>query len=242
MIRMIDREFVRECSFAFPPDSPLPQLSSALPRQLRRKMPSFEVDADDLVTLRFYLRRRVACIQTSKGIVAWKIAAASQLQVNYRQASPQPRLDVRPADQAARLTTWDAASPASARIVEAQGSHVNGDREENGLGQGISAPTVLEGEANSIPVARNGNHVHQPVPNGESATNGEFGHSTTDGNGSGEQTGRGSVRLELLETGSEEPHIILSSDTYSLALLGRYRLLAETLAGWAGTTMELVSS
>ena len=59
MIRLIDREFVRICSFAFPSDSPLPQLSKTLPRRLQRKLTSLEVDGDDLVTLRFHLRSRI---------------------------------------------------------------------------------------------------------------------------------------------------------------------------------------
>ena len=63
MIRLIHREFVRVRSYAFPSDSPLPQLSKSLPRRLRRKKPSLEVDADDLVTLHFYLRSRAPVSQ-----------------------------------------------------------------------------------------------------------------------------------------------------------------------------------
>ena len=242
MIRLIEKEFVRIRSYAFPPDSPLPQLSSSLPRRLRRKMPSLEVDADDLVTLRFHLRSRIACIQTCDGVVAWEVAMPCQLQIRYLQGSPQPRLEVQPADQAARIPMWDTAAPARAGFMDTQGHLTRGEQAEHSLSQGIMAPPVLEGELDSTQVAHNGDLAHQPYHNGGSSAIPEHGHMPTNGNGVGEQTGRGFVRLELLESGSEKPHIILSSDTFSLALLGRYRLLAETLAGWAEATTSVVSS
>ena len=242
MIRLIDQEFVRIRSYAFPPDSPLPQLSSSLPRRLRSRMPSLEVDADDLVTLRFNLRSRVACIQTCDGVVAWEVAAPCQLQIHYSQGGPQPRLDVQPADQAVRIPTWDTASPARAGFRETQGHLIRGEQEEYSLGQGIMAPPVLEGGTDATPAAQNGDYNHKTGNNGANGAITELGPMATDGNGAGNQVGHGFVRLELLESGSEKPHIILSSDTFSLALLGRYRLLAETLAGWAEATTSVVSS
>ncbi len=50
------------------------------------------------------------------------------------------------------------------------------------------------------------------------------------------------ICLGLLESEAAQPHFILCTDTYTLSLLGRYRLLAETLARWMGTYVELVEA
>ena len=242
MIRLIHREFVRVRSYAFPSDSPLPQLSKSLPRRLRRKKPSLEVDADDLVTLHFYLRSRVACVQTGDGVVAWNVAAAAQLRIHFRQGAPQTHPDVQPAEQAAQVISWDVAPPSESGFLDTQDSPSRAAQEEHSLSQGIMAPPVIEGEPDATPVAGNGDFAHLHFPNGGSGAISELGPMAADGNGAEEHTGLSYIRLELLEPDSERPHVILSSNTYSLALLARYRLLAETLAGWAGATTSVESS
>ena len=78
--------------------------------------------------------------------------------------------------------------------------------------------------------------------NGRNGSIASFHHHETDGNGAGERVWRGYVRLELLEGESRTSHIILSTDSYSLATLGRFCLLAETLARWMKATTGVVSS
>ncbi len=240
MIRLIEKEFVRECSYAFPPDSPLPQISSSLPQRLLGNKPGFDVDAEDLVTLRFFLRSRVACIQTREGSVSWNFDPASMLQLNFHQSAHQPHTIVQAAEKAARSISWDAATPARARALGVQGFHLAGEPQEHDLAQGAISSAVLEGE--SVHVASNGDNGQLLPRNGEHSAIAELGPPQTDGNGAGHQMDLGYVRLELLETESQKPHTILSSDAYSLALLGRYRLLADTLAGWAGAKITVVRS
>ncbi len=242
MIRLIDREFVRVRSYAFPSDSPLPQLSKSLPRRLRRKKPSFEVDADDLVTLHFYLRSRVACVQTCDGVVAWNVADSAQLRIHFRQGAQQTDSDAQPAEQAARVISWEVASPSESGFLDTQDSPSRAAQEEHSLSQGIKAPPVLEGGADAASVASNGDIAHLHFQNGGNGAISELGPLAAEGNGAGEQTGLSYIRFELLEPDSDRPHVILSSNTYSLALLARYRLLAETLVGWAGATTSVESS
>ena len=102
MIRLIDREFVRIRSYAFPSTS-LPQLSNSLPQNLRREMTSLEVEGDDLVTIRYHLRSRVACIQTRDGVVSWQVSEPCELQISYRKGSPQSHRETESAEQAARI-------------------------------------------------------------------------------------------------------------------------------------------
>jgi len=241
-MRLIDREFVRICSYAFPSDSPLPQLSESLPRKLRREMASLAVDADDLVTLRFHLRSRIVCIQTRDGVIAWQAAEPCKLQVNYHHEILQPLRDVKPAGQAARISNWDAVSPEGVSPVDTEGSLSGGEQEEHSLSQNILAPPALDGEFDLSPGVQNGDFAHlhfQSGPNGKIA---DTGPQETDPKGAVGQARRGYVRLELLEGESEKLHTILSSDAYSLAILGRFRLLTETLAGWMRVTTDVVSS
>ena len=116
--------------------------------------------------------------------------------------------------------------------METPGSLIGREQEEQGLSQGIMASPVLEGELDSSPAVHNGDHAHLHFQNGGNGTIAGIDPQETDGNGAGVHARRGYVRLELLEGESEKPHTILSSDTYSLAVLGRFRLLTETLAGW----------
>ncbi len=240
MIKLIDREFVRECSYAFPPDSPLPQISSALPQRLLENKPRFDVDAEDLVTIRLFLRSRVACIQTRDEIVSWIFEPASSLQLNFHQSNQQPQPAIQAAENAALSIPWDAATPARARALGLQQLNLAGERQEHDPSQGAVPPAVLEGE--SVHVAGNGDNGSQAPRNGAHSAIAELGLLKADGNGAGPPAGHGYVRLELLEAESLKPHTILSSDSYSLALLGRYRLLADTLAGWAGVKMTVVRS
>ena len=240
MIRLIDREFVRECSYAFPPDSPLPQISSALPQRLLGNKPRFDVDAEDLVTLRLFLRSRVACIQTRDEIVSWIIEPASSLQLNFHQSIQQPHTAIQAAEKAALSIPWDAATPDQARALGLQQLNLAGERQEHDPGQGAIPPAVLEGE--SVHVAGNGDNGSQAPRNGAHSAITELGLLKAEGNGAGHTAVHGYVRLELIEAESQEPHTILSSDSYSLALLGRYRLLADTLAGWAGAKLTVVGS
>ncbi len=242
MIRLIDREFVRICSFAFPTDSPLPQLSKSLPQTLQRKMPSLEVDADDLVTLRFHLRSRVACIQTRDGVVAWQVGERCKLQISYRQGSQQPHREPSPSERAVGISNWDAVSPSSDGQMETEGSRYGEEQGEHSLGRSIMASPVLEGEFDSYPVVQNGGPAHLHSQNGSNGAIVDFVPQKTEGNGSGDQARRGYVRLELLDGESEEPHTILSADTYSLAVLGRFRLLTESLAGWMRAEAVVINS
>ena len=242
MMRLIDSEFVRICSYAFPSDSPLPQLSESLPRKLRREMASLAVDADDLVTLRFHLRSRIACIQTRDGVIAWQAADPCKLQISYRHEVLQSLRDVEPAEQAARISNWDAVSSERVGPMDTEGSLSGGEQEAHSPSQNILAPSALDGEFDSSPGVQNGDLAHLHF---QSGTNGDIvdtGPQETGANGAVGQARRGYVRLELLEGESEKLHTILSADAYSLAILGRFRLLTETLAGWMRVTTDVVSS
>lgn len=232
MIRLIDREFVRIRSYAFPADSPLPKLSNTLPPALRRDMPSLDVDAEDLVTVRYHLRSQVACVQTREGVVAWQVGDLCQLQLSYSQSSLQTHSELFPSEQAVKLATWDAASPAQSRQVETTDSRVGEKQDEHGLSQSTIASPVIEGEFDSYPVVHNGDLPHLHTQNGGNGAVADNPSQESDGNGAGNQDRSGYVRLELLDGSSARPHTILSSDTYSLAILGRYRLLTDTLAEW----------
>ena len=166
MIRLIDREFVRIRSFAFPADSPLPQLSKTLPQTLRREMPSFDVDGEDLVTVRFHLRSRVACVQTRDGVVAWQVSDPCQLQLSYRQSALQPHRELTPSEQAVSLAAWDSVSPAKSRQMETSESGLGEGQEEHSLSQSTMASPVLEGELDSYPVVHNGGPAHLHTQNG----------------------------------------------------------------------------
>lgn len=241
MIRLIDREFVRIRSYAFPSNS-LPQLSKSLPQNLRREMTSLEVDGDDLVTLRYHLQSRVACIQTRDGVVSWQVSEPCELRVSYCKGSPQSQLDTEPTEQAARIPNWDSLSPERGGPMESTGSLIGEDQEEHGLSQSIIASTVLEEEHNSSHGVHNGDLAHLHSRNGRNGSIASFHPHETDGNGASDQAGRGYVRLELMAGESKTAHTILSSDTYSLASLGRFCLLAETLARWMRATTGVVST
>lgn len=250
MIRLIDREFVRECSYAFPPDSPLPKVSSSLPKRLLGDKSRFEVDAEDLITLRFYLRSRIACIQTRDEIVSWHFDSASALQVKFHRTTQQSHSVIEAAQSAGPSISWDAATPSRARALGMQQFYLAGEQQENERQEGANSPAVLEGE--SVHFARNGESS-----NGESSNSENGRHTPHNGdhsdiarldpslavvNGDGQHPDHGFVCLELLEAGSDKPHTVLSSDSYNLVLVGRYRLLAETLAGWANTRTTMVPS
>jgi len=241
MIRLIDKEFVRIRSYAFPSTS-LPQLSKSLPQHLRREMTSFEVDGDDLVTLRYHLRSRVACIQTRDGVVSWQVGEPCELQVSYRKGSLQSHLDAETTGQGARIPNWDSLSLEIGGPMESTDPLIGEDQEEHSLSQGIIAPPVLDEEHNSYHGVHNGELAHLHLRNGRNGSIDAFHHHETDGNGAGDQVRRGYVRLELLEGESKTAHTILSSDSYSLASLGRFCLLAETLAKWMKATTGVVSS
>lgn len=49
-----------------------------------------------------------------------------------------------------------------------------------------------------------------------------------------------SVSLAIAQQDGSDPQAILRTDQYSLALLGRYRLLADTIATWTGRYAEVV--
>ena len=239
MIRLIDREFVRIRSYAFPSDS-LPQLSKSLPQNLRREMASIEVDGDDLVTIRYHLRSRVACIQTREGVVSWQVSEPCRLQISYHKDSPQPHRDTGSTEQAARIPSWGSLSPEKGEPIESTGPLIGEDQEEQSLSQGIITPPVLEEEHASSHGVHNGDLAHLHSHNGRNGSIASFQHHETDGNGAGDHVGRGYVRLELLEGESEMPHPIMTSEPYSLASLGRFCLLAETLARWMRATTGVV--
>ena len=242
MMRLIDREFVRIRSYAFPADSPLPQLSESLPRNLRREMTNLEVEADDLVTIRFHLRSRIACIQTRDGVIAWQAAEPCKLQVNYRHEILQPLRDIKPAEQAARLSNWDAVSAERGSPMDTKGSLIGGEQEEHRPGQNILTPPALGGEFDSSPGVQNGDPAHLHFQSGANGDIVDIGPQATDANGAAGQAGRGYVRLELLEFESGKSHTVLRSDVYSLAILGRFRLLTETLARWMRVKADMVGS
>ena len=126
--------------------------------------------------------------------------------------------------------------------METEGSRYGEEQGEHSLGQSIMASPVLEGGFDSYPVVQNGGPAHLHSQNGSNGANADFVPQKTEGNGSGDQARRGYVRLELLDGESEKPHTILSSDVYSLAVLGRFRLLTESLAGWMRAEAVVINS
>ncbi|MDE0199711.1 MAG: hypothetical protein OXK78_16015 [Caldilineaceae bacterium] len=241
MIRLIDREFVRIRSYAFPSTS-LPRLSKSLPPNLRREMTSLEVDGDDLVTLRYHLRSRVACIQTRDGVVSWQVSEPCKLQISYRKSIAQSHRDTEPAEQVARISTWDSLSPARTDPRESTGSLIGEEQEEHSLGHSIIAQPVLDEEHESSLGVHNGELAHLHFENGRNGSIAGIHPRENEGNGAGDQVRRGYVRLELLEGESKTTHTILSCDSYTLASLGRFCLLAETLARWMKATTGVVDS
>ncbi len=238
MIRIIDREIVRERSYAFPADSRLPQVASSLPPRLRREVPAIEDEPSDLVFLRFFLQSRVASIHTRSGAIAWDATADCCLQLRHSPTGfLHPRLNLQPTGQ----TALDATLAASDDWQSGRGT--NGQQAERRLEHAaIAHPALRGGGANEL---NDNGDFHGPPeskiafqpPLDESVRNGENGE-----NGQNGQSGHGYVLLAILEPGSSEPHTILSADTYSLALVGRFRLLAEAIAGWMGTKIEIVSA
>ncbi len=248
MIRIVSREIVRERSYTFPLDVPMPHVSRSLPRRLLRELPPFEEEAEELVTLRYNLQSRVASVQTCFGGVAWNAAAQCRLQIQYCPVgSLRPHLKLQPAGQAAFTSS-----------LAADGPPPNG--QDNGAGPGMARILSYSSDSPANPasdsVMRNGDSSRQPISEfahpptmersgraeefsrfstpEEPKSAGENGHTVG-------QAGIGYVFLGLLEPGSAQPHIVLSTDTYSLSLLGRYRLLANTLARWTGTTTAVVN-
>ena len=257
MIRIVSREIVRERSYVFPLDAPLPRVSRSLPRRLLRKLPRFEDEAEELVTLRYNLQSRVASVNTCYGGVAWNAAAQCRLQIHYcPDGSLRPHLNVQPAGQAAFAANLAAAGPPPS----GQDLPDYANEQDNGAGPGRARILSYSSDSPANPasdsVMRNGDSSRQPTsefahaPTMErSGRTEEFGRFPTpeEPKSAGEnghtvgQTGIGYVFLGLLEPGSAQPHIVLSTDAYSLSLLGRYRLLANTLARWTGTTTAVVN-
>ena len=256
MIRIVGREIVRECSFAFPLDAPLPRVSRSLPRRLLRKLPSFADEAEGLVTLRYNLQSRVARVHTCEGGMAWNTAAKWRLQIHHcADGSLRPHLNVQPAGRAATVANLVADGSSQGE----QDSPDYADEREGGARPGMARILSYSSESPAHPapdsvmrtddlsrhptsefahppaLERYGNleeFSHFPTPE-EPELGQQNGHSA--GN-----AGIGYVFLGLLEPGSAQPHIILSAESYSLALLGRFRLLAETLAKWTETAAAVV--
>ncbi len=257
MIRIVGREIVRERSFAFPTDSPSPQVARSLTTWLRRKPPPFEDEAEDQVILRFNLQSRVASIHIRNREVAWNTAAPCQLQLHYcPDGSLHPRLNGQLAGQAAFVSALAAARSSSSEqdAQEFADEHESGAYAGKARGLPLSSLSPADPGPNSA--MRNGDSGHQPAAEyahspaldqlGEAEEFSRFPTSAEPGsmdvNGqNGGHTGSGYVFLGLLEPGTAQPHVVLSTDAYSLALLGRYRLLADTLASWMGTTITVVS-
>ena len=235
MIRIIDREIVRERSYAFPVGSSMPQVASTLPPRLRRDLPPIENGPEDLLFLRFFLQSRVASIHTSSGAIAWDANADGRLQLRHAPTgSLYPRLNLQPTGQTAPAVTLIAA-----------------DGWQSGRGQngpnGQQAERLIEREAVALSGLQGGSanehndngEIHRlaesklayPTTADESSRNGESG-----------QQGHGYVLLGILEPGAATPHAILTVNTYSVALVGRFRLLAEAIAVWMGTDTEIVSA
>lgn len=126
--------------------------------------------------------------------------------------------------------------------MDTKGTLIGGEKEEHRLRQNILAPPALDGEFSSSPGVQNGDLAHLHFQSGTNGDIADTGPQETDANGAGGQARRGYVRLELLEGESERSHTILRSDAYSLAILGRFRLLTETLARWMRVTTDVVSS
>ena len=257
MIRIVGREIVRERSYALPSDAPLLRVSRSLPRRLRRKLPRIEEGAEELVTLRYNLQSRVASIHIRNDGVAWNAAAQCLLQIHYcPDGSLRPHLNVQSAGQAAFASNLAADGPP--RSGQDLPDYAN--EQDNGAGPGMARILSYSSNspANPAPdsVMRNGDSSRQPTSEfahpptmersgrteefsrfptpEEPKSAGENGHTVG-------QTGIGYVFLGLLEPGSAQPHIVLSTDTYSLSVLGCYRLLANTLARWTGTTTAVVN-
>lgn len=222
MIRLIDGEIVRQRSFAFPVADRLPRVARSLPRRLGRKPPSYALGAGDLVTLRYNFQSRVASVHTSIGEVAWHAAVPCQLQVHFCDGLLRPNRELRPVVQ-----TGLAKPPAA--VGEPDGRTLTQSRRgpgESEPGPGSPVARLLEEEPHSNAVLRNGQYE----------TNGAHVNGQVAG-----QAGSGYVRLALMEERTAKLYVVLHADTYSLSLLGRYRLLAETLAKWTGASTAVVS-
>jgi len=113
----------------------------------------------------------------------------------------------------------------------------HGQQAERLIEHGTVAPPGLQGGS-----------AHERSDNGEfhSRAESKLAYSTTvdesTRNGESGQLGHGYVLLGILEAGSASLHAILTVDTYSVALVGRFRLLAETIAVWMGIDTEIVSA
>ena len=274
MIRIVGREIVRERSYAFPTDSPMPRVGRALPQRLRREPAGFVEGAEDLIVLRYNLQSRVASIHTCNSEVAWTAEAPCRLQIDYRpDSSLSPGLNVQPAGQAALAATRPFPAGAHPNSLAASDGWSSGDGANGPNGkqagrqpaeEAAVLPARQEGRAdafldNGDPRAPFGparadatfsalgeggslgriQHPHRPP-----SSRGAYPPTVEDvgKNGDGRQAGYGYVALGLLEPGCAQPHIVLRSDTCSLALLGRYRLWAETLAKWTERTTAVVQS
>lgn len=235
MIRIIDREIVRERSYAFPADSSMPQVASTLPPRLRRDLPPIEDGPEDLLFLRFFLQSRVASIHTRSGAIAWDANADCRLQLRHAPTgSLYPRLNLQPTSQTTLAAT----------LIAADGWQSGGGR--NGP-NGQQAERLIEHGTVALPGLQGGG-ANERSDNGEyhSRAESKLAYSTTvdesSRNGESGQLGHGYVLLGILEPGSASPHAILTVDTYSVALVGRFRLLAETIAVWMGIDTEIVSA
>jgi len=235
MIRIIGREIVRERSFAFPVDSPLPRVAAALPPRLRRELPEIENGPRELVFLRFFLQRRVASVFTWNDALAWDATADCRLLIRHSPTgSLHHRLNLQPTGQTSLAATPVGADDwQSGRVANGQ----NGQQAEKRLEHAsIALPALQSGRADE----RIGNGESHRLPGSNLAFNPTVDESSS--NGVNGELAHGYVLLAILERGSAEPHVILSADSYSLALVGRFRLLAETIAAWMGTDSEIVSA
>ncbi len=235
MIRIIGKEIVRERSYAFSADIPLPRVAATLPPRLRRELPTIEDGQEELLFLRFFLQRRVASIHTCGGALAWDATAECRLQIQHSATGLlRPLMHYQPAVQPAMAAALGAA---------------DGWRSGRGPNGSISQPSArqLEHTAVALPALQGGS-ANEFIENGDnhSPASSKLAYPPTIGgpgtNGDSGRAGHGYVFLALLESGSVSPQIVLSADTYSLALLGRFRLLAETIAGWMGTEIEVAGS
>ena len=235
MIRIIGKEIVRERSYAFSADIPLPRVAATLPPRLRRELPTIEDGQEELLFLRFFLQRQVASIHTCGGALAWDATAECRLQIQHSATGLlRPLMHYQPAGQ-----------PAMAAALGAADGWHSGRGSNGSIGQ--PSARQLEHTSVALPALQGGSaNEHSENGDNHSPASSKLAYPPTiDGsgtNGDSGQAGHGYVFLALLEPGSVRPQVVLSADTYSLALLGRFRLLAETIAGWMGTEIEVAGS
>lgn len=235
MIRIIGKEIVRERSYAFPADTPLPRVAATLPPRLRRELPTIEDGQEELLFLRFVLKSRVASIHACGRALAWDATAECRLQIQHSATGLlRPRMNYQPAGQ-----------PAMAAALGAANGWHSGRGQNGSIGQ--PSERQLEHTSIALPALQGGSaNEHSENGDNHSPASSKLAYPPTiDGpgtNGDSGQAGNGYVFLALLEPGSVSPQIVLSADTYSLALLGRFRLLAEAIAGWMDTEIEVASS